>query len=648
MAKKHGKVVLSLSKDRLPLSPIVLSLIMLATFAMLGWLSLAKYGAFTSRAFDLGAMSQAIWSVTQGKMLIFTVEGITLSRLARHVELIYFFLAPLYALWPTPSTLLILQAGLATLGAVPAYKIAQRHLNHSPSALTVAAIYLFYPVMQTAVLFEFHADTLAMPMLLFALDSLDRKARRSYFFWIVLALSCKFYVAVPVTALGVILWWQGERRLGGQTLFLALAWGAIAFGVIRPYFAPPDAVYVEATTASYFNYYFSQLNLSLTGAIRLSNAVIVYAPVVLLAWRAPHWLLPATAVILPVLVSSGPGPSYDFQYHHYALGVPFLIMALIKGMAVSSNNNDNSQFLPPRRLILALLLTLVLNSTLINTPLNMRFYQAEPGSGYGLDTLAGYGRTERDNLKFSWMIPLQATTKPVAADRSLARLATNRSILYLVPPENKPHEELLPQVETVVVDALYDFSLLDHNQNLIEGGVQTAWPTIRWLLNQPGWQLVRAQDGLLEFGRQEVFLPQQITAVVTTSQAEPMARFGNGVALLEAELVALDNTHFQLNFLWQIDSQLPPDTALFAVSHLEGLPHSRVIHLPTIGLAPVHDWAPKTAMHESLVFALPSDTPVGNYEVRTGWYDANSPWAAETDARSRLGEEVTVGTISIP
>ncbi|MCP4423281.1 MAG: DUF2079 domain-containing protein, partial [Chloroflexi bacterium] len=64
-------------------------------FAMTAWLSLARYAAYNFEAFDLGAMSQAIWRATQGDPLIFTVEGVAFSRLARHVELFYFLLAPL-------------------------------------------------------------------------------------------------------------------------------------------------------------------------------------------------------------------------------------------------------------------------------------------------------------------------------------------------------------------------------------------------------------------------------------------------------------------------------------------------------------------------------------------------------------------------
>ncbi|NJN53474.1 MAG: DUF2079 domain-containing protein [Anaerolineae bacterium] len=89
-------------------------------------------------------------------------------------------------------------------------------------------------------------------------------------------------------------------------------------------FAPTESVQAAATTGGYVSYYFSQLGqIGQTVPLRLAHGLIVFAPVVLLAWRAPLWLLPAAAVALPTLISNGPGPTYDYRYHHYALAVPF-------------------------------------------------------------------------------------------------------------------------------------------------------------------------------------------------------------------------------------------------------------------------------------------------------------------------------------
>lgn len=75
-------------------------LVILVTFALLAWLSVAAYRGYNLQTFDLGAISQAIWRATQGDPLVYTHKGIPVSRLAGHVEIIYFLLAPVYALRP--------------------------------------------------------------------------------------------------------------------------------------------------------------------------------------------------------------------------------------------------------------------------------------------------------------------------------------------------------------------------------------------------------------------------------------------------------------------------------------------------------------------------------------------------------------------
>ena len=96
--------------------PKWLRLELLALFAISGlvlvftvYFSLARYLGFSSEMLDLGNMSQAVWSATQGKPLVYTSINGPLSRIAWHGELIYYLLAPLYALIPSPVTLLVFQ-----------------------------------------------------------------------------------------------------------------------------------------------------------------------------------------------------------------------------------------------------------------------------------------------------------------------------------------------------------------------------------------------------------------------------------------------------------------------------------------------------------------------------------------------------------
>jgi len=193
----------------------------LLAFIILAGLSVARYQGYNTGMYDLGNMSQAIWSVTQGQPLLYSrPEGFAASRLAGHVELGYMAIAPLYALWPDPRVLLIVQAGLFAFGAVGAYRLTLRRTESRFAARCIALIYLFYPTALTSVLFDFHADTLVLPLLMLALDALDERAWRRYALLIVLALSLKFYVAIAVAGIGFVAFtWGGQRRVGTITIF---------------------------------------------------------------------------------------------------------------------------------------------------------------------------------------------------------------------------------------------------------------------------------------------------------------------------------------------------------------------------------------------------------------------------------------------
>lgn len=626
-----------LTADRL--APLLLVALLLAAFSMLAWLSLATYQGFNLHSFDLGNMSQAIWSAGRGEPLIFTSEGFAWSRLALHVELIYLLLAPLYQLWPSPVLLLRLQAALYALGSVPIYRLARRRLTSPAAALALAAIYLLFPVAQTAVLFEFHGDTLAMPLLLFALDALDRHAWRSYAFWLALALSCKFYVAVPVAVLGAILWLQGERRVGVATMLTAALWGVAAFVGLRSLFAPPDVVDSTGTAGGYLRFYFGQLlSVSQTLPARLGHGLVVFAPVLPLTWRAPRWLLPAAAVALPVMLSSD--PIYDYHYHHYALAVPFLLVAAIYGAAGLQTAGASWS----RWLALTAGLVLLFNITCVNTPLSPLFYLPEPGSGRGLDESA-YGLTARDAMKEAWLQRYVPPQVPLAADDNLGVRLVNRPVLYRTRPTFRPFRHILPRVDYVALDGLQDFVRV-LGRGYVLGGVRDGHNTIRQVMAHPGFRLLHARDGLLLFGREGRGLAQTLESEGTAAGTTLQATFAGRIGLIDATITPLGDRHYRLTYRWQA-LRPPVRVPLFAVTRLEGVEHARLLHLPSLGIRPVTQWRAGEMIRESFEVVLPEEIPPGTYRLWVGWYQTRHPFAAETDERSRVGAEYSPGTLTI-
>ena len=67
--------------------------IFLAGFILLSSLSILRYEGYNAAILDLGYMSQAVWSASQGDLLLVSYPHGIQSRLTGHSEVIYFLLA---------------------------------------------------------------------------------------------------------------------------------------------------------------------------------------------------------------------------------------------------------------------------------------------------------------------------------------------------------------------------------------------------------------------------------------------------------------------------------------------------------------------------------------------------------------------------
>jgi uncharacterized membrane protein len=669
---------------------------------MLAALSVLRYLGFNADMFDLGNMAQAIASVRRGEPLVFTYGEGQFSRLALHVELFYLLLALPYALWPDPRLLLLAQAALYALGAIPVYALAARRLSHGPEAsgpaltkdeqpsskggqvgpwslvligrtvandreqarslaraagLAAALIYLLFPVAQTAVLLDIHGDTLAMPFLLFALDALDRRAWRSYALWLALALSCKFYVAAPVALLGLLVWWcYGERRAGLLTIGAGLAYGLLAFFVIRPLFTTAETSSLHRG-ANYLAFYFGQAELLLqTANLRVANALVLFAPLLIPLTRGWIWLLPGLPIVAAALLSTVDG-SYAYGSHHYAIAVPFLVMAAIDGIDRRQRRVGALARYPghqappaPRRpacldLGVTLLCTALFSLALVDTPLSPLFWSGQPNRG--LDP-SRYGVTSRDALKEPFLHAQIPADAPIAVSLHLAPHLTDRETLYLVRYEvnqqTRSLAEILPEVTHVSADALYDYRVALPGGG-VDGGPISERAEIGQLLRDPAFGLVAARDGLLIFRRQPeagTALAQSIETLSDDGRAA-IATFGS-IELLGASLEQLQGRRYLASFEWRADAALP---AAVAVSRLEGVPDARIAHLPSFALLPSEQWPVGRVVRERFELDLPAELPAGRYSWQVAWYDLGAPDGYATDERSALGSLFTVATIEV-
>ena len=93
-------------------------------------LSIGRQRAFNTGRFDMGNMTQAVWSTAHGHFLQVTnLSGEQTSRLGSHFDPILALLAPLWLAWSSPDMLVTVQAIAVALGALPIFWLARKHLG---------------------------------------------------------------------------------------------------------------------------------------------------------------------------------------------------------------------------------------------------------------------------------------------------------------------------------------------------------------------------------------------------------------------------------------------------------------------------------------------------------------------------------------
>ena len=297
-----------------------------------------RHRSFTTGRFDLGNMTQAVWSTAHGDPLAVTnLAGEQTTRLASHFDPILVLFAPLWLLWPSPEMLLVAQAIAIALGALPVYWLARKHLASGRAGLGFAIAYLLFPATQWLALSEFHPVALACPLLLFAFWFLDED--RLLPFSICAALACTTKEEIPLAVAGLGLWYAlaRRRRVAGIAIAIAgAAAAALALGVVAHYNDGGDP----------FAGRYEEVGGSPTGILKtlvtdpltilraafdldgLSYLLVLLVPLAFLPLAAPLALLPAIPELALNLLSSTDTQT-SIHFHYVAPLVPALFAAAI-------------------------------------------------------------------------------------------------------------------------------------------------------------------------------------------------------------------------------------------------------------------------------------------------------------------------------
>ncbi|HEY7732286.1 MAG TPA: DUF2079 domain-containing protein [Gaiellaceae bacterium] len=324
-----------------------------------GALAVLQHRAYTTGRFDLGNLTQAVWSTAHGELLELTdVEGRQISRLGAHFDPIVAAFAPAWRLWPDPSLLLITQAVAVGLGAVPVFLLARKHLGSAWAGLGFALVYLLYPPTQWLVLDDFHPVALATPLLLLAFWFLDEGRLGAFAVAAGLACTTKEQVGFTVAAMG--LWYafaRSSRRAGFAIAVAGATAAMLAISVVVPHFAPgggspfagrydrvggSPAGIVETTVTDP-----GAVAGELAGRRDLAYLRDLLLPLGALPLLAPPAALTAAPELAANMLSET-ATQTSIRYHYTAAAIPGLVAAAVFGAAALRRRLAGSGRVVPR------------------------------------------------------------------------------------------------------------------------------------------------------------------------------------------------------------------------------------------------------------------------------------------------------------
>ncbi|MEU4210277.1 DUF2079 domain-containing protein [Streptomyces sp. NPDC026206] len=303
-------------------------------FVLYTALSLSRHRRMLTMSWDLGIFEQAIRAYSRLQAPIADLKGPGTNILGDHFSPVTALIAPLYRVFPTPVTLLVVQAALFALSAVPVTRLAA-HLLGRPRGLAIGAAYGLSWGVQRAVDFDFHEIAFAMPLLAFSLEAVVRGRARAAVLWAAPLVLVKEDLGITAAAIGVLILVR-QRGSGRRARATAPAAALVAFGLaataVTLWLVIPG--FNSGGGYDYWN--------KLSGGTGPAPVIPVDTALRTLAWV----LLPTTGLLAlrsPVLLAALPTLGWRFvshddhywgtDWHYSAVLMPVVFIALTDALA---------------------------------------------------------------------------------------------------------------------------------------------------------------------------------------------------------------------------------------------------------------------------------------------------------------------------
>ena len=195
-------------------------------------LSLGQWRALVAPSWDLGIFAEAVQAYSRFEAPIVPIKGPGYNLLGDHFHPILALLGPVYRLFPSALTLLVVQDVLIAVSVLPVARLAQRLFGRG-GAVIVGLGYGLGWGLQGAVGAQFHEVCVAVPLLAFGGVAFVEHRWGACMGWLAPLVLVKEDLGLTVFMAGLALAWRG-RGEGRPAVLRGLAYalfGIVAFVV---------------------------------------------------------------------------------------------------------------------------------------------------------------------------------------------------------------------------------------------------------------------------------------------------------------------------------------------------------------------------------------------------------------------------------
>ena len=175
-ATKEGCFTFIKSDIKSPILWIGTGLVTIIFGYFVAGISVLRQITYSTPNFDFGIFCNMFYNMTESGLPISTCERDQfLSHFAVHFSPIYYIYLPIYAIFPSATTLQVLQTLTIYSGIIPLALISKNKGLSNKTTLVLSAIYSAYPALGAGTFYDLHENCFLVPLLLWMFFFYEKK-----------------------------------------------------------------------------------------------------------------------------------------------------------------------------------------------------------------------------------------------------------------------------------------------------------------------------------------------------------------------------------------------------------------------------------------------------------------------------------------